>query len=38
MKGNRDRIDSQHFWQNGIPGDADTEEGFMYRRINVAYT
>ena len=37
MAGNRDRIDSQHFWQNGIPGDADTEEGFMYRRINAAY-
>ena len=33
----RSHFDSQHFWQNGIPGDADTEEGFMYRRINAAY-
>ena len=33
----RSHFDSQHFWQNGIPGDADTEEGFLYRRINAAY-
>ena len=30
----RSHFDSQHYWQNGIPGDTDTEEGFIYRRLN----
>lgn len=30
----RSHFDSQHFWQNGMPGDAETEEGFIYRRLN----
>ncbi|MDC0268235.1 DUF1501 domain-containing protein, partial [bacterium] len=29
----RSHFDSQHYWQNGIPGDADREEGFIYRHI-----
>lgn len=30
----RSHFDSQHYWQNGIPGDTETEEGFIYRHIN----
>lgn len=30
----RSHFDSQHYWQNGIPGDAETEEGFIYRYVN----
>ena len=33
----RSHFDSQHYWQNGIPGDADTEEGFNYRHINANF-
>ena len=29
----RSHFDSQHYWQNGIPGDAETEEGMFYRHI-----
>ncbi len=32
----RSHFDSQHYWQNGIPGDTETEEGFIYRRLNAA--
>ena len=30
----RSHFDSQHYWQNGIPGDSETEEGFIYRRMD----
>ena len=30
----RSHFNSQHYWQNGIPGDTETEEGFIYRYIN----
>ncbi len=30
----RSHFDSQHYWQNGIPGDTETEEGFIYRRMD----
>ncbi|MDA0749550.1 MAG: DUF1501 domain-containing protein [Verrucomicrobia bacterium] len=33
----RSHFDSQHFWQNGIPGDAETEEGMIYRHINANF-
>ena len=33
----RSHFDSQHYWQNGIPGDADTEEGFIYRHIDANF-
>lgn len=32
----RSHFDSQHYWQNGIPGDTETEEGFIYRRLDAA--
>ena len=32
----RSHFDSQHYWQNGIPGDTETEEGFIYRRLDKA--
>ena len=33
----RSHFDSQPYWQNGIPGDADTEEGFIYRHIDANF-
>ncbi len=30
----RSHFNSQHYWQNGIPGDTETEEGFIYRYLN----
>lgn len=29
----RSHFDSQQYWQNGVPGDAGLEEGFLYRRL-----
>jgi len=30
----RSHFNSQHYWQNGMPGDSETEEGFIYRHLN----
>ncbi len=30
----RSHFNSQHYWQNGIPGDTKTEQGFIYRQLN----
>ncbi len=34
---NRSHFEGQHFWENGIPGDSATEEGWLYRHVAESY-
>ncbi|MEM7261087.1 MAG: DUF1501 domain-containing protein [Planctomycetota bacterium] len=34
---NRSHFEGQHYWENGIPGDSETEQGWIHRQVLESY-